>query len=130
MPLFQDLSPTQCVGTQIRRPGTRETSRIKCWGSGVHFAIVCRELPPVALLCMNLGLVSGLCRGYFLMSLLPMFAFAEEPSVKTYSFKTFDSSTNQLQADVHRLPDDTVRPVIVFIHGGKQEDVIQCGFVA
>lgn len=45
-------------------------------------------------------------------------ASADEPTVKTYTFKTFPSSTNQLQADVHRAPGDGVRPVIVLIHGG------------
>jgi acetyl esterase/lipase len=38
--------------------------------------------------------------------------------MKTYTFKTFDSATNALQADVHQPPGDLVRPVIVFIHGG------------
>lgn len=47
-----------------------------------------------------------------------MIASADEPTVKTYTFKTFDSPTNQLQADVHRPSGDAVRPVIVFIHGG------------
>ena len=47
-----------------------------------------------------------------------MVAIAEEPTVKTYTFKTFDSQTNQLQADVHRPAGDAIRPVIVFIHGG------------
>src|SRR5262245_30854848 len=43
-----------------------------------------------------------------------------EPTVTTYPFKTFDSSTNQLKVDVHRPAGnlDGVRPVIVFIHGG------------
>lgn len=49
---------------------------------------------------------------------LPLLASADEPTVKTYTFKTLDSPTNRLQADVHRPPGDTVRPVIVFIHGG------------
>src|SRR5262249_29593064 len=49
---------------------------------------------------------------------LPWFALAEEPTVTTYTFKTFDPATNILQADVHRPPGDQVRPVVVFIHGG------------
>ena len=57
---------------------------------------------------------------YFLAaSVLAMIvSAAEQPVVKTFTFKTFDSSTNQLQAEVHRPPGDTIRPVIVFIHGG------------
>ncbi len=49
---------------------------------------------------------------------LPLAAISEEPTVKTYSFKTLNPPGNQLQADVHRPPGDAVRPVIVFIHGG------------
>ena len=49
---------------------------------------------------------------------LPIVAIAEEPTVKTYTFKRFDSQTNQLQADVHRPAGDAIRPAIVFIHGG------------
>jgi acetyl esterase/lipase len=49
---------------------------------------------------------------------LPPIASADEPAVKTYTFKTLDSQTNQLQADVHRPPGEAVRPVIIFIHGG------------
>jgi acetyl esterase/lipase len=49
---------------------------------------------------------------------LPLIASADEPTVKTYTFKNLDLPTNQLQADVHRPPGYAVRPVIVFIHGG------------
>jgi acetyl esterase/lipase len=45
-------------------------------------------------------------------------ATAQPAPVTTYTFKTFHSQTNVLQADVHRRPGDAVRPVIVFIHGG------------
>jgi len=38
--------------------------------------------------------------------------------VKTYAYKILDSQRIRLQANVHRLPGDAVRPVIVFIHGG------------
>jgi acetyl esterase/lipase len=58
--------------------------------------------------------------GLLLTSLLPLawISRAEEPTMKTYSFKVFDSSGKHLDADVHRPADDTVRPVVVFIHGG------------
>jgi acetyl esterase/lipase len=50
---------------------------------------------------------------------LPLIAAGDErPSVTTYSFKTLGPQGNDLQADVHLPPGDTVRPVIVFIHGG------------
>ena len=58
------------------------------------------------------------CTHLLLTFLLTLAASAAEPTVKTYILKTFDSATNQLQADVHRPSGDTVRPVIVFIHGG------------
>jgi acetyl esterase/lipase len=47
-------------------------------------------------------------------------ALADEPSVtkQTFTYKSFDQTTNQLQADVYRPSDDTIRPVIIFIHGG------------
>ena len=47
-------------------------------------------------------------------------ASADEMSItkQTFTYKTFDKSTNQLQADVFRPTDDKVRPVIIFIHGG------------
>jgi acetyl esterase/lipase len=48
----------------------------------------------------------------------PLIATADEPAVKTYTFKSFAAPGTNLQADVHRPPGDTVRPVIVFIHGG------------
>lgn len=73
---------------------------------------------------MNLGLPGTLrsrrwsCAHFVMAFVLALVASAAEPTVKTYTFKTFDSPTNQLQADVHRPPGDTVRPVIVFIHGG------------
>jgi acetyl esterase/lipase len=73
---------------------------------------------------MNLGLIGSSRLGHrssacFLLTfVLPLIAFADGPTVKTYTFKTIDSSTNRLQADVHRPPGDGVRPVIVFIHGG------------
>src|SRR5882672_6926822 len=53
-----------------------------------------------------------------LMSLLT--SFAADPTLKTYTFKTLGPQGNDLQADVHSPPGDSVqpRPVIVFIHGG------------
>jgi acetyl esterase/lipase len=39
-----------------------------------------------------------------------------ESSTKTYTYKTVKDCT--IQADVHRLPGDEVRPVILWIHGG------------
>jgi acetyl esterase/lipase len=47
---------------------------------------------------------------------LPLIGLAEPPTVKTHTFKTV--GTNELQADVHCPAGDTVRPVVVFIHGG------------
>src|SRR6266850_8498754 len=47
-----------------------------------------------------------------------LMAAANEPTVKTYTFKTLGSQGNDLQADVHLPPGDAVRPVIIFIHGG------------
>ena len=73
---------------------------------------------------MNPGLIGASrlvrwsCTSFFAVFVLPLMAFAEGPTVKTYTFKALDSPANQLQADVHRPPGDTVRPVIVFIHGG------------
>lgn len=51
---------------------------------------------------------------------LPPVSLADEAGVtkQTFTYKTFAHSTNQLQADVYRAADDTVRPVILFIHGG------------
>ncbi len=37
---------------------------------------------------------------------------------RTFTYKTIDKTTNQLQADVYRSADDQVKPVIIFIHGG------------
>ena len=47
-------------------------------------------------------------------------ASADEMSItkRTFTYKTFHQSTNQLQADVYRSSDEKVRPVIIFIHGG------------
>src|SRR6267143_6935030 len=60
-----------------------------------------------------------LCR-LFLASFiaLPLMARADEPTLKTYSFKTVSGQENPLQADVHRPIGDALRPVVVFIHGG------------
>src|SRR5712692_9174919 len=49
---------------------------------------------------------------------LPLATPAEQPTLKTYTFKTLAPQTNDLQADVHSPPGDAVRPVVVFIHGG------------
>lgn len=45
---------------------------------------------------------------------------ADEVSVtkQTFTYKISANSTNQLQADVHRAADVTVKPVVIFIHGG------------
>lgn len=53
-------------------------------------------------------------------TVLPSAATADEISItrQTFTYKTLDQSTNQLQADVYRSDDDKVRPVIIFIHGG------------
>ena len=40
------------------------------------------------------------------------------PSLETFTFKTFGAQGEGLQADVHRPPDDGIRPVVLFIHGG------------
>jgi len=49
-------------------------------------------------------------------SLLP--AAADEPTVKTYTYKTVAATGKGLEADVHQPSGDAKRPVIVFIHGG------------
>jgi len=49
---------------------------------------------------------------------MPLMATAEELTTRTYTFKTLASQGDNLQADVHRPAGDTIRPVIVFIHGG------------
>lgn len=51
---------------------------------------------------------------------LPILAQANEASIakQTFTYKSFDQTTNQLQADVYRPADDKVRPVVIFIHGG------------
>ena len=60
------------------------------------------------------------CARFLLAAALasPLRATADEPTVKTYAYKILDSQRIRLQANVHRLPGDAVRPVIVFIHGG------------
>src|SRR4030095_8881967 len=45
-------------------------------------------------------------------------ASADEPSLKTFTYKKLDGATNNLEADVYQPSGDVVRPVIVFIHGG------------
>src|SRR3989442_10540607 len=53
-----------------------------------------------------------------LFTALPLIATADEPTLKTYNFKTVSGQENPLQADVLRPPGDALRPVVVFIHGG------------
>src|SRR2546422_2018515 len=68
----------------------------------------------------------GLARKLFLLRCVvvaaawPFIAPADEVSItkRTFTYKTFDNTTNQLQADVYRSADDTVKPVVIFIHGG------------
>ena len=48
----------------------------------------------------------------------PLTSQADGSTLQTYSYKPLADWTNGLQADVHQLPGDTVRPVIIFIHGG------------
>ena len=43
---------------------------------------------------------------------------ADEPTVKTYTYKSLGGQGSGLEADVHQPPGDALRPVIVFIHGG------------
>ncbi|HYV27307.1 MAG TPA: alpha/beta hydrolase [Candidatus Eisenbacteria bacterium] len=38
--------------------------------------------------------------------------------MKTYTYKTLAPKGDDLQLDVHRLPGDDIRPVVIFIHGG------------
>jgi acetyl esterase/lipase len=51
---------------------------------------------------------------------LPQAASPGEVSItkQTFTYKTPDPPAEPLQADVHRLRDEQVRPVIIFIHGG------------
>ena len=45
-------------------------------------------------------------------------ATPDEPTMRTYVFKTTESPPGKLEADVHLPPGDALRPVIIFIHGG------------
>src|SRR3989454_3705402 len=57
----------------------------------------------------------------FLLALilaLPLLGAADEPTLKTYTYKTLAPQGNDLQADVHSPAGEAVRPVIIFIHGG------------
>src|SRR5579872_6451103 len=54
--------------------------------------------------------------GAVLMGTSPTAAEELAFSKKTYTYKTV--SDVQIQADVYRADDDTVRPVVVYIHGG------------
>jgi acetyl esterase/lipase len=51
---------------------------------------------------------------------LPLLALADEASVtkQTFTYKSFDTTTNQLKADVWRSAGEKIRPVIIFLHGG------------
>jgi len=49
---------------------------------------------------------------------LPLLTVADEPTLKTYTYKTLAPQANDLQVDVHCPASDAVRPVIIFIHGG------------
>jgi len=68
---------------------------------------------------MNPGLLLSLHAAFVVAALaaVPSILAAEEPSVKSYTFKTLNGQ-EALQADVHRPAGDAVRPVVVFIHGG------------
>src|SRR3989442_48556 len=59
-----------------------------------------------------------LCFLVVIVLAMRLMAAADEPTLKTYTFKTLGPQGNDLQADVHRPSGDAVRPVIVFIHGG------------
>jgi len=48
----------------------------------------------------------------------PLPARVDGPTLKTYTYKSLAGKENGLQADVHQPLGDTVRPVVVFIHGG------------
>src|SRR5258708_7201224 len=57
----------------------------------------------------------------FLSALLlvsPMLVSGEEAAMKTYTYKTLAPKGDDLRLDVHRLPGDDVRLVVIFIHGG------------
>jgi acetyl esterase/lipase len=56
----------------------------------------------------------ALTMGFMLASL----ALADEPTVKTFTYKTLDAPANVLEADVHLPTGDKVPPVVIFIHGG------------
>jgi acetyl esterase/lipase len=60
------------------------------------------------------------CAGMLLLATAaaPPPAAAADSTMKTYTYKTLGEPGSGLEADVHRPAGDTVRPVIVFIHGG------------
>jgi acetyl esterase/lipase len=70
--------------------------------------------------CASWLLQPALGAAWWLAVLLafPSNASADEPTMKTYTFKALSDQTNGLQADVHRPPGDAPRPVVIFIHGG------------
>src|SRR5438874_5452222 len=45
-------------------------------------------------------------------------AVADDWTTRSVTYKTIQPEGKDLQADVFRPSDDTVRPVVVFIHGG------------
>lgn len=49
---------------------------------------------------------------------LRLTSVADDWTTKTFTYKTLSPPGKELQADVYRPPDETVRPVVVFIHGG------------
>ena len=53
-----------------------------------------------------------------MIAVLPLVAIADGPTMKTYTYKTCDPDGMELKADVHSPPGDSVRPVVIFIHGG------------
>jgi len=57
----------------------------------------------------------------FLLALLlgiPAHGGADESTMKTFTYKTLAPNGDDLHLDVHRLPGDNIRPVVIFIHGG------------
>lgn len=54
----------------------------------------------------------------FMMCAWLALAEAPEFTKQTFIYKTFAPTTNQLAADVYRVPDAKARPVVIFIHGG------------
>src|SRR6185295_16946909 len=58
------------------------------------------------------------CFALALVLAFALTAAADDWTAKTFTYKTIRPEGKELQADVYRPPDEVVRPVVIFIHGG------------